>query len=65
MTVGEKAPDFVATITDGTTITLSEILSSGDRLILYFYLVTTHPDVRHRLVTSETTLVDWREVDGR
>ena len=37
LTVGDKAPDFEATITDGTTISLSEILSSGDRLILYFY----------------------------
>ena len=37
LTVGENAPDFEATVTDGNTIGLSEMLSSGDGVILYFY----------------------------
>ena len=35
--VGDKAPDFTAIVTDGTEITLSEILASGKGIILYFY----------------------------
>tara|TARA_X000000368_G_scaffold53331_1_gene37945 strand:- start:2427 stop:2915 length:489 start_codon:yes stop_codon:yes gene_type:complete len=35
--VGQKAPDFEAELTDGTTIRLSEILDSGQKVILYFY----------------------------
>jgi len=37
LAVGENAPDFEATVTDGNTIGLSEMLSSGDGVILYFY----------------------------
>ena len=37
LTVGENAPDFIANITDGDTIKLSEILSAGEGVILYFY----------------------------
>ena len=35
--VGDKAPDFTAILTDGSEITLSEILSSGEGVVLYFY----------------------------
>ncbi|MEC9001549.1 MAG: peroxiredoxin [Candidatus Thermoplasmatota archaeon] len=35
--VGDKAPDFTAIVTDGTEITLSEMLASGKGIILYFY----------------------------
>ena len=35
--VGDKAPDFTASVTDGSQINLSEILSSGEGVILYFY----------------------------
>ncbi len=35
--VGQKAPDFEAEITDGTKIKLSDILSSNEKVILYFY----------------------------
>tara|TARA_B100000214_G_scaffold51199_1_gene32352 strand:+ start:609 stop:1097 length:489 start_codon:yes stop_codon:yes gene_type:complete len=35
--VGQKAPDFEARLTDGTTIRLSAILDGGQKLILYFY----------------------------
>ena len=35
--VGDKAPDFTAILTDGSQITLSEIISSGEGVILYFY----------------------------
>jgi len=35
--VGEKAPDFEAELTDGSTIRLSEVLAGGQSVILYFY----------------------------
>ena len=35
--VGDKAPDFTAILTDGSEIRLSEILSTGEGVILYFY----------------------------
>ena len=35
--VGQKAPDFTAQITNGDQIKLSEILSSNQKVILYFY----------------------------
>jgi peroxiredoxin Q/BCP len=37
LSVGDEAPDFEATLTDGSTASLSEILSSGRGVILYFY----------------------------
>ena len=37
LAVGDKAPDFEAKLTDGTMIQLSELLSSGEGIILYFY----------------------------
>ena len=35
--MGDTAPEFEASVTDGSTIRLSEMLSSGDGVILYFY----------------------------
>ena len=35
--VGDPAPEFKATVTDGSSIRLSEMLSLGDGVILYFY----------------------------
>ena len=37
LNVGDAAPAFEATVTDGSSIRLSEVLSSGDGVILYFY----------------------------
>ncbi|HIL44195.1 MAG TPA: redoxin domain-containing protein, partial [Candidatus Poseidoniales archaeon] len=37
LSVGDTAPEFEASVTDGSTIRLSEMLSSGDGVILYFY----------------------------
>ena len=37
LNVGDTAPEFKATVTDGSIIRLSEMLSSGDGVILYFY----------------------------
>ena len=34
--VGQKAPDFTAQITNGEKIKLSDILLSGQKVILYF-----------------------------
>ena len=35
--VGQMAPDFEAELTNGDKIILSEALSSGEKIILYFY----------------------------
>ena len=35
--MGDTAPEFEASVTDGSTIRLSEMLSSGDGVVLYFY----------------------------
>ena len=35
--VGKMAPDFEAELTNGDKVILSNILSSGDKVILYFY----------------------------
>ena len=37
LVVGGQAPDFEAEVTDGKKIKLSEILSSGEGVIMYFY----------------------------
>ena len=37
LSVGDAAPEFEATVTDGSSIRLSEMLNSGDGVILYFY----------------------------
>ena len=37
LSVGDSAPEFEASVTDGSIIRLSEMLSSGDGVILYFY----------------------------
>ncbi len=37
LNVGEIAPDFEAELTNGDTLILSDILSSGEKVILYFY----------------------------
>ena len=36
--VGQMAPDFEAELTNGDKIILSEALSSGEKIILYFLL---------------------------
>ena len=41
--VGQIAPDFVAELTNGDEIILSEILSSGEKVILYFTPVSLIP----------------------
>ena len=35
--VGDKAPDFDALLTDGSQISLNDILSDDKRVVLYFY----------------------------
>ncbi len=37
LSVGDSAPDFDATLTDGSTFSLSETLAAGTGVILYFY----------------------------
>ncbi len=35
--VGDKAPDFNALLTDGSQVSLNDILSNDERVVLYFY----------------------------
>jgi peroxiredoxin Q/BCP len=35
--VGDKAPDFDALLTDGSQVSLNDILSNDERVVLYFY----------------------------
>lgn len=37
LAVGDKAPEFEVEVTDGSKISLAEILSNGGKAILYFY----------------------------
>jgi len=37
LSVGDTAPEFEVTVTDGSIVRLSEMLDSGDGVILYFY----------------------------
>ncbi|MBI88402.1 MAG: peroxiredoxin [Euryarchaeota archaeon] len=37
LAIGDKAPDFEATISDGSIVVLSELLDKGKKVILYFY----------------------------
>ena len=48
--VGQKAPDFEAEITNGEKIKLSDVLSSGEKVILYFYPKDSTPVVLFRPV---------------
>jgi peroxiredoxin Q/BCP len=58
LSIGDKAPDFEAEITDGSKISLSEILSSGERVILYFYPRDNTPG-------CTTQACDFRDNFGR
>ncbi|DAC36422.1 MAG TPA: thioredoxin-dependent thiol peroxidase [Candidatus Thalassarchaeaceae archaeon] len=35
--VGDKAPDFDVLLTDGSQVSLNDILSNDERVVLYFY----------------------------
>ena len=37
LAIGDEAPNFEAEVTDGGKVSLSEILSAGKGVILYFY----------------------------
>ncbi|GIS50098.1 MAG: hypothetical protein Ct9H90mP24_3900 [Methanobacteriota archaeon] len=37
LAIGDEAPSFEAEVTDGGKVSLSEILSTGRGVILYFY----------------------------
>ena len=58
LAAGDAAPDFEARITDGTTIRLSEILASGEGVILYFYPRDDTPG-------CTTQACDFRDSFGR
>jgi peroxiredoxin Q/BCP len=58
LSIGDKAPDFDVTITDGSTLKLSEILSSGEKVILYFYPRDNTPG-------CTTQACDFRDNFGR
>ncbi len=58
LAIGDKAPDFEAEVTDGTTVSLSGILSSGKGVILYFYPRDNTPG-------CTTQACDFRDNFGR
>jgi len=58
LAVGDKAPDFEAEITDGSKVSLSDILSSGKGVILYFYPRDNTPG-------CTTQACDFRDSFGR
>ena len=58
LAVGDKAPDFEVEVTDGSRISLSEILSGGGKVILYFYPRDNTPG-------CTTQACDFRDDFGR
>ena len=52
LSIGDKAPDFKAVLTDGSTIMLSDMLATGRGVALF----------RH--VTSGIILGDWKVICG-
>ena len=58
LAVGDMAPDFDVEITDGSKISLSDILSEGGRAILYFYPRDNTPG-------CTTQACDFRDSFGR
>ena len=58
LAVGDKAPEFDVEITDGSRISLSEILSNGESVILYFYPRDNTPG-------CTTQACDFRDSFGR
>ena len=58
LVVGEKAPDFQASLTDGSKFSLSETLASGKGVILYFYPRDNTPG-------CTTQACDFRDNFGR
>tara|TARA_B100001113_G_scaffold157396_2_gene128704 strand:+ start:1162 stop:1689 length:528 start_codon:yes stop_codon:yes gene_type:complete len=58
LAVGETAPDFEAVLTDGSKFVLSENLSSGKGVILYFYPRDNTPG-------CTTQACDFRDNFGR
>ena len=58
LTVGDDAPEFEAEISDGSTVTLSGLLSSGKKVILYFYPRDNTPG-------CTTQACDFRDNFGR
>ncbi|MDG1540404.1 MAG: peroxiredoxin [Candidatus Thalassarchaeaceae archaeon] len=58
LAVGDKAPDFEVEVTDGSKISLSEILSDGGKVILYFYPRDNTPG-------CTTQACDFRDDFGR
>lgn len=58
LVVGDKAPDFEVEVTDGSKISLSEILADGGKAILYFYPRDSTPG-------CTTQACDFRDSFGR
>ena len=65
LAIGDEAPSFEAEVTDGGKVSLSEILSTGRGVILYFYPRDNTPGCTARHVTSEITSGDSKIVPGR
>ena len=58
LAVGDTAPDFEEEVTDGSKVSLSGILSNGEKVILYFYPRDNTPG-------CTTQACDFRDSFGR
>ena len=58
LAVGDTAPDFDEEVTDGSKVSLSGILSNGEKVILYFYPRDNTPG-------CTTQACDFRDSFGR
>ena len=58
LAVGDTAPDFEQEVTDGSKVSLSGILSNGEKVILYFYPRDNTPG-------CTTQACDFRDSFGR
>ena len=58
LAVGDTAPDFEEEVTDGSKLSLSGILSNGEKVILYFYPRDNTPG-------CTTQACDFRDSFGR
>jgi peroxiredoxin Q/BCP len=57
--VGSKAPDFVATASDGSSVSLRELLKSGS-VALFFYPGDDTPGCNRQLSAVRDDLADFR-----
>ena len=65
LAIGDEAPSFEAEVTDGGKVSLSEILSTGRGVILYFYPRDNTPGCTAQACDFRDTSGDSKIVPGR